>query len=146
MKFRSTDSIAFVTAAWVVITLMLNFVLPHHWFFTYLSLDAETPVCRDSTQRITGVRKALMSFPASGVDQIYPVNINEASDRFEWSEGFYPSGVSTSTWRPTISVAPGIYEWRATTLKLNVLYIFPVYLTESERPVSNLFEVIDCAV
>lgn len=43
-----------------------------------------------------------------------------------------------------INVDAGEYEWKATTLRLNILWIFPLYLTETERPTSNVFTVLEC--
>ena len=146
MKYlqNPTNVLTLGVTIWVFITLILNFVVPHQWFFDYKSLVVDDEVCRDTKQQITGVRWALLRTPASGVDQIFLVGVNQASDRYEWGEGRYPQGLSTSSWSTTLNVPPGEYMWKATTLKLNVFYMFPVFLGDKERPVSNKFNVIVC--
>lgn len=143
-KFKPMDFFAALALMWAGVTLVLNLAIPHSWFFTYNNLAAETPVCQNDRQEIQGNRWALIHTPSSGVDQIFPVGINEAADRFPWGDGSYPSGVSTSTWFVRVNVDPGMYVWKATTLRLDFLYVFPIYLDESERPISNTFEVIEC--
>ncbi len=136
--------ITFLTSLWLVITLALNFLIPTSWFFEYKSLHAEESICRDATQAVQGERWALIGMKSSGVDQIFLHGTGASTDRYEWSDGYYDAGTSISTWRPQVTVPPGIYYWEATVLKINPLYIFPVYLNSTERPQSNIFEVIDC--
>lgn len=144
LKFRPLDFFGLIVLIWLLVTIVLNFFLPHSLFFKYIELEAESPVCRNEAQKVTGTRWALMTTPSEGVDQIYPIGVNEAADRFPWDGGVYKMGISTSTWFPKINVDAGEYEWKATTLRLNILWIFPLYLTETERPTSNVFTVLEC--
>lgn len=142
---RLTSYFWLVVMTWVVITLLLNFVVPNNWFFNYKNLHAGD-VCIDDrgngVQSITGTRWSLFTTPAEGVDQIIYVPSGRPVDRLEWS-GRYLAGETTTAWQEDIHLAVGAYYWHVSTLKIDILYVFPVYIEPFN---SNIFTVYECGV
>lgn len=138
---KTSDILSLIIFGWCAVTLALNFLIPEQWLLDYDQLVV-TDACFEKTHVITGTRWALLTMPAEGIDQTFRTDSQYPVDRVEW-KGRYFRGETTSSWSYQHHLPPGEYFLQSSTLKVDFLYVFPVYISGVH---SNTFRVIECDV
>jgi len=143
MKLHPADILTYVVFTWIIITLLLNFVIPITWYFQYDRLEADD-VCSNEVHKVTGYYWAAWQLSGEGIDHVVSTETGNRKDRFEWEKGEYLKGTNQGSWNHKAILLPGEYRIENTLLRLNLFNIFPVYVGKDERPAPAEFRVLEC--